>query len=146
MAAGPGGTITAAATDRKSINGLNAVVDVKRLALRPRHHPGAGTGCELRRRVRRSPRNDLRSIDVAQSEMVVPYGSPDRAHARKNVFDIGEYGLGKLANSLKLGCDCPGAIHYPGAPGPGGCPGYFQNTTGCTRRSVLQWVAPPRTP
>jgi primary-amine oxidase len=22
------------------------------------------------------------------------------------VFDIGEYGIGKLANSLKLGCDC----------------------------------------
>ena len=31
---------------------------------------------------------------------------------RKNVFDIGEYGLGKLTNSLKLGCDCLGAIQY----------------------------------
>ncbi len=46
------------------------------------------------------------------TEMVVPYGSPEHAHYRKNVFDIGEYGLGKLANSLKLGCDCLGAIHY----------------------------------
>jgi len=46
------------------------------------------------------------------AEMVVPYGSPVEQHARKNVFDIGEYGLGKLANSLKLGCDCLGAIHY----------------------------------
>ncbi len=46
------------------------------------------------------------------AEMVVPYGSPDPAHARKNVFDIGEYGLGKLANSLTLGCDCLGAIQY----------------------------------
>ncbi|MEM6498753.1 MAG: primary-amine oxidase, partial [Pseudomonadota bacterium] len=46
------------------------------------------------------------------AEMVVPYGSPKTAHARKNVFDIGEYGIGKLANSLKLGCDCLGAIHY----------------------------------
>ena len=46
------------------------------------------------------------------AEMVVPYGSPVERHARKNVFDIGEYGLGKLANSLKLGCDCLGAIHY----------------------------------
>jgi primary-amine oxidase len=45
-------------------------------------------------------------------EMVVPYGSPDPAHARKNVFDIGEYGLGKLANSLQLGCDCLGHIAY----------------------------------
>lgn len=46
------------------------------------------------------------------AEMVVPYGSPKTAHARKNVFDIGEYGIGKLANSLKLGCDCLGAIKY----------------------------------
>ena len=46
------------------------------------------------------------------AEMVVPYGSPEHAHYRKNVFDIGEYGLGKLTNSLKLGCDCLGAIHY----------------------------------
>ena len=45
-------------------------------------------------------------------EMVVPYASPDPAHARKNVFDIGEYGLGKLANSLQLGCDCLGHIAY----------------------------------
>ena len=45
-------------------------------------------------------------------EMVVPYGSPENGHYRKNVFDIGEYGLGKLANSLKLGCDCLGAIQY----------------------------------
>ncbi|BAB52572.1 primary-amine oxidase [Mesorhizobium japonicum] len=45
-------------------------------------------------------------------EMVVPYGTPDRGHFRKNVFDIGEYGIGKLANSLKLGCDCLGAIQY----------------------------------
>jgi primary-amine oxidase len=45
-------------------------------------------------------------------EMVVPYGSPENGHFRKNVFDIGEYGLGKLANSLALGCDCLGAIEY----------------------------------
>ncbi|MGX4773638.1 primary-amine oxidase [Bradyrhizobium guangdongense] len=45
-------------------------------------------------------------------EMVVPYGTPDKGHFRKNVFDIGEYGIGKLANSLKLGCDCLGAISY----------------------------------
>ncbi|CAB9504755.1 Copper methylamine oxidase [Seminavis robusta] len=46
------------------------------------------------------------------SEMVVPYGSPKAPHYRKNVFDIGEYGLGNMANSLKLGCDCVGAIQY----------------------------------
>lgn len=45
-------------------------------------------------------------------EMVVPYGSPQNGHYRKNVFDVGEYGIGKLANSLKLGCDCLGTIEY----------------------------------
>ena len=45
-------------------------------------------------------------------EMVVPYGSPGKGHYRKHVFDIGEYGIGKLANSLKLGCDCLGSIEY----------------------------------
>ena len=46
------------------------------------------------------------------AEMVVPYGVPEGGHFRKNVFDIGEYGLGKLTNSLKLGCDCLGHIAY----------------------------------
>ncbi len=46
------------------------------------------------------------------AEMVVPYGSPERSHFRKNVFDSGEIGFGRMANSLKLGCDCLGAIHY----------------------------------
>lgn len=59
-------------------------------------------------------RYDGRSVihRASLAEMVVPYGSPDAGHARKNVFDIGEYGLGKLANSLKLGCDCLGHIAY----------------------------------
>lgn len=45
-------------------------------------------------------------------EMVVPYGTPDAGHFRKHVFDIGEYGVGKLVNSLELGCDCLGSIQY----------------------------------
>lgn len=45
-------------------------------------------------------------------EMAVPYGTPDNGHFRKHVFDIGEYGIGKLANSLTLGCDCLGVIEY----------------------------------
>ncbi len=49
---------------------------------------------------------------AALSELVVPYGSPERGHYRKNIFDIGEYGFGKFNHSLKLGCDCLGAIHY----------------------------------
>lgn len=53
------------------------------------------------------------------AEMVVPYGSPEKQHSRKSVFDIGEYGIGKLANSLELGCDCLGAIHYLDCHVPG---------------------------
>ena len=45
-------------------------------------------------------------------EMVVPYGDPGEQYYRKNAFDIGEYGLGMLANSLALKCDCLGVIHY----------------------------------
>ena len=33
-------------------------------------------------------------------------GDPNPTHYRKNVFDMGEYGIGVLANSLELGCDC----------------------------------------
>jgi primary-amine oxidase len=46
------------------------------------------------------------------SEMFIPYGDPAPTHHRKNVFDMGEYGVGALANSLELGCDCLGEIRY----------------------------------
>jgi len=49
---------------------------------------------------------------AALAEMTVPYGDPSFTQARKNAFDVGEYGLGMLANSLTLGCDCLGEIHY----------------------------------
>ncbi|HEY7122643.1 MAG TPA: primary-amine oxidase [Ktedonobacterales bacterium] len=49
---------------------------------------------------------------AALSEMFVPYGDPTPAHNWKNVFDAGEVGIGVLANSLVLGCDCLGEIHY----------------------------------
>ena len=45
-------------------------------------------------------------------DMVVPYGDPHPNHGRKNAFDVGEYGIGVLANSLELGCDCLGEIQY----------------------------------
>ena len=56
----------------------------------------------------------LRSIlyRASMSEMVVPYGDPRVQHFRKNAFDLGEHGVGMLANSLTLGCDCLGEIHY----------------------------------
>jgi primary-amine oxidase len=44
--------------------------------------------------------------------MIVPYGDPKESAYRKNVFDLGEYGVGMLANSLALGCDCLGTIRY----------------------------------
>ncbi len=46
------------------------------------------------------------------TEMVVPYGDPGPTQRRKNAFDVGEYGMGMCANSLELGCDCLGVIHY----------------------------------
>jgi primary-amine oxidase len=46
------------------------------------------------------------------AEMYVPYGDPAPTHAFKNVFDMGEYGLGWLSNPLTLGCDCLGEIRY----------------------------------
>ncbi len=46
------------------------------------------------------------------SEMVVPYGHPGPMHGWKNAFDVGEWGLGRMANSLRLGCDCLGEIRY----------------------------------
>jgi len=49
---------------------------------------------------------------AAISEMVVPYGDPGPMHGWKNAFDVGEWGLGRMANSLTLGCDCLGEITY----------------------------------
>jgi primary-amine oxidase len=46
------------------------------------------------------------------TEMVVPYGDPGPVHGWKNAFDAGEWGLGRMANSLTLGCDCLGEIAY----------------------------------
>ena len=59
---------------------------------------------------RRRVRPILHRASIA--EMVVPYGDPSPMHYRKNAFDVGECGLGTMANSLTLGCDCLGVIHY----------------------------------
>lgn len=45
-------------------------------------------------------------------EMAVPYADPNPPFSRKCAFDVGDYGLGFCANSLELGCDCLGHIHY----------------------------------
>lgn len=59
-------------------------------------------------------RDDVRPVlyRASMCEMTVPYGDPSSTQARKNAFDVGEYGLGMLANPLKLGCDCLGEIRY----------------------------------
>jgi primary-amine oxidase len=46
------------------------------------------------------------------AEMVVPYGDKSPEHNWRSAFDVGEFGLGKLTNSLVLGCDCLGEIRY----------------------------------
>jgi len=49
---------------------------------------------------------------ASMAEMVVPYGDPTPGNFRRNAFDTGEYGIGPALDSLKLGCDCLGHIHY----------------------------------
>lgn len=49
---------------------------------------------------------------AALSDMVVPYGDSDPMHSWKHVLDASEICLGNCLNSLKLGCDCLGEIHY----------------------------------
>jgi primary-amine oxidase len=49
---------------------------------------------------------------VSISEMIVPYADPKISAYRKNAFDLGEYGVGMMANSLAIGCDCLGSIRY----------------------------------
>ncbi|MFC4049920.1 primary-amine oxidase [Actinomadura syzygii] len=46
------------------------------------------------------------------AEMVVPYADPSDTRFWISYFDLGEYSLGSCVNSLVLGCDCLGEIHY----------------------------------
>src|SRR5918993_3143910 len=41
------------------------------------------------------------------SEMVVPYGDPRPGQWRKNAFDVGEYGMGRLASPIEKNTDAP---------------------------------------
>eukprot|EP00177_Eucheuma_denticulatum_P008335 GFKZ01015166.1.p1 GENE.GFKZ01015166.1~~GFKZ01015166.1.p1 ORF type:complete len:648 (+),score=81.45 GFKZ01015166.1:626-2569(+) len=49
---------------------------------------------------------------AAVVEMAVPYGEGRGPYHRKCAFDVGDYGLGFCANSLKVGCDCLGSVYY----------------------------------
>jgi primary-amine oxidase len=59
-------------------------------------------------------RGRFRSIAnrLSLGELVVPYGDPRPGRAWRNAFDVGEYGLGAMTNSLERGCDCLGVIRY----------------------------------
>ena len=46
------------------------------------------------------------------AELFIPYADPRPFQGWRNAFDIGEIGIGILANSLRLGCDCLGEIRY----------------------------------
>ncbi len=49
------------------------------------------------------------------AEMVVPYADPAPVRFWQNYFDCGEYMFARYADSLRLGCDCLGDIHYTDA-------------------------------
>jgi primary-amine oxidase len=49
------------------------------------------------------------------AEMVVPYADPAPVRFWQNYFDCGEYMFGRYSDSLELGCDCLGDIHYTDA-------------------------------
>jgi primary-amine oxidase len=49
------------------------------------------------------------------AEMVVPYADPSPVRFWQNYFDCGEYMFARYADSLELGCDCVGEIHYTDA-------------------------------
>ncbi len=66
------------------------------------HHGG------LSRR-RPSPPDPLPGLDLRDGRPL----RGARSDARwKSAFDVGEWGLGRMADSLTLGCDCLGEIHY----------------------------------
>jgi primary-amine oxidase len=49
---------------------------------------------------------------ASMAELFIPYADPRPFQGWRNAFDIGEYGIGSTANSLRLGCDCLGEIRY----------------------------------
>jgi primary-amine oxidase len=62
-------------------------------------------------------------------EVATVYNDPDPDHYWKTPFDVGEYGIGRLANSLTEGCDCLGYMHYFDAilNDPDGNPSIIEN-------------------
>lgn len=75
--------------------------------------------------------SEVRSIINRASfpEVATFYNDPDPDHYWKTPFDVGEYGMGRLANSLTEGCDCLGYMHYFDAilNDPDGNPSVIEN-------------------
>ncbi|ROW03854.1 hypothetical protein VPNG_07256 [Cytospora leucostoma] len=49
---------------------------------------------------------------LSLSDMAIPYADPRHPFHKKQAFDLGDVGAGVMANDLRLGCDCLGAIYY----------------------------------
>ena len=79
------------------------------------------------------------------AELVVPYGDPEEQNFRKNAFDVGEVGIGILANPLTLGCDCLGQIYYFDAVlnDSFGGPVHIPTLCACTRKTSASFGSIP---
>jgi primary-amine oxidase len=99
--------LTVAQVDGPSFTVRGHEVEWQKWAVRVGFNPREGLVLHT---VRYESRPVLYRASIA--EMIVPYADPKESAYRKNAFDMGEYGVGMLANSLALGCDCLGTIRY----------------------------------
>ena len=74
--------------------------------------PAGGTGPVHGRLRGRRPGAAAGLPRVGRARWWCPTAHPSPMHSWKSAFDAGEWGLGRMANSLTLGCDCLGEIHY----------------------------------
>ena len=92
---------------RRRLRGSLAKVEVPH-----RLHAARGAGAAHSQLLRRRPGTSGPAPRQPRARWSCPTATRANSHFRKNAFDIGEYGIGMLANSLALGCDCLGTIHY----------------------------------
>ncbi|MGI9415726.1 MAG: tyramine oxidase, partial [Hyphomicrobiales bacterium] len=68
----------------------------------------------------------LIAYQMALSEMIVPYMDPDPNWSYRSFLDVGEFGLGYLASTLRVGHDCPKHSGYLDAVIPSDQGGLFK--------------------